>query len=159
LIIVSEPSPFKRTLALELGADIAIDPGAVNVVHEVERITNSRGADLVVECAGREEVVRSLPFLVRRGGIVGQIGAVTTPVTFDYGYTHFKHFIIIPADDIPTLRDVAGQVREILELLRTGSIVLGKLITHRFNLDEVQAAFDLIRAKPDDLVKLAILVS
>ena len=152
-IIVSEPSRFKRGLALELGADVAIDPRETNVVREVERLTNSIGADLVVECVGREETVRSLPFLVRRGGMVAQIGAVTKPVTFDYGYTHFKHFIVVPADHIPTLRDVAGDARAILDLIRTGSLTPGRLITHRFRLDEIQAAFDLIRSAPDDLVK------
>lgn len=158
-IIVSEPSRYKRALAIELGADAAIDPATANSVHEVERLTNSAGADLVIECVGSEEAIQSVPFLVRRGGMVAQIGAVTRPVKFDYGYTHFKHFIVVPVDYIPTLRDIAEQVADVLELIRTGAITPGRLVTHRFALDEIQDAFDLIRSRLDEIVKVAILIS
>ena len=158
-ICVVEPSAYKRRLALTLGADLAIDPTRSNVVHEVERLTSGRGADLVVECVGAEETIRSIPFLVRRGGIVGQIGACTKPITFDYGYVHFKHFIVVPADYFENLCAVAEQVAEVIDLIDNGKIKLGPLITHRLSLADVPAAFDLIRARPDDLIKIAVSLS
>lgn len=156
LIIVSELSGHKRRLAVELGADVAIDPAGSNVVHEVEKLTGSAGADLVVECVGREETIRAVPFLVRRGGMIAQIGALTQPVTFDYGYVHFKHFIVVPVAYIRTLREVADQVVEVLELIKAGLIRPDRLLTHRFELSDIQAAFELIRRNPGEVVKVAI---
>lgn len=156
MIIVSELSAYKREIAMELGADAALDPAVVNIVHEVERLTRSDGADLVVECVGLEETIRAVPFLVRRGGMVAQIGALTRPVTFDYGYTHFKHFIIVPVDYFTNLREIADQVADLLQLIKSGKITPGRLITHRFELADLQSAFELIRSDPEGLIKVAI---
>jgi alcohol dehydrogenase len=156
LVIVSEPRPHKRRLALELGADVALDPQDTNIVHEVERLTGGQGVDLVVECVGIEETVRAVPYLVRRTGMVAQIGAVTTPVTFDYGYIHFKNFLIMPCDRILSFRQVADQVAEIIDLIKSATINLQGLITHRFELRNINAAFRLLRDQSEGVVKVAI---
>ncbi|MHB1134847.1 MAG: zinc-dependent alcohol dehydrogenase [Chloroflexota bacterium] len=52
LVIVSEPVAARRELALQLGADLALDPRAVDVVAEVVRLTDGLGPDVVFECAG-----------------------------------------------------------------------------------------------------------
>jgi threonine dehydrogenase-like Zn-dependent dehydrogenase len=156
LVIVSEPLPHKRRLALELGADVTLDPHGTNIVHEVERITRGRGVDLVVECVGLEETVRAFPYLVRRTGMVAQIGAVTSPVTFDYGYVHFKNFMIVPCDRILSFRQVADQVVEIINFIKSNTINLRELITHRFELCNINAAFRLLKDQAEEVVKVAI---
>lgn len=155
-VIVTEPLVHKRVLALELGADTAIDPYAVNTVHEIERLTGGRGVDLVVECVGAEETVRLLPYLVRRGGMIAQIGAITRPVTFDYGYVHFKHFMVVPSDYVRTLKEVADQVADVLTLVQQQKIQLRKLITHRFDFAAINEAFDLLRDHSGSAVKVAV---
>lgn len=156
LVIVSEPLPGKRRLALQHGADVALDPGAVRLTDEVERLTGSNGVDLVVECVGTEEAVQALPYLVRRGGMIAQIGGVETPVLFDYGYLHFKHILVVPSYYVPNLRSVAGEVSEILALLEGGRLQLRNLVTHRFDLADLASAFRLLVAQPEDVVKVAI---
>lgn len=155
-IIVSEPSARKRTLGLELGADLALDPTTINVVHEVERVTGGAGVDLVVECVGLEETVRALPFLVRRGGMVAQVGAVPRAVTFDYGYVHFKHFIVVPSDYFRSLGEVTDQLATLLDLVGRGQINLSALLSHRFPLGDIAEAFQLLRDDPGGVVKIAI---
>ena len=46
-VILSEPDRSRRELALELGADMAIDPLAADPVEEVKRINGGRGAEVV----------------------------------------------------------------------------------------------------------------
>lgn len=158
-VIVTEPLEHRRELALELGAHAVVDPGAGPVVDAVLDLIGRAGADLVVECVGREETIRAAPYLVRRGGMLGQIGAYTKPVTFDYGYVHFRHFIVVPADCFISLRTKADQVRELLDLIEEGRIRLKPLISHRFPLGGINEAFDLVRDERDGVVKVAIDVS
>lgn len=155
-IIISEPTRRKRELGLELGADVAIDPRTTNLVDSVERVTDGAGADLVVECVGREETVRSLPFLVRRGGMVAQVGAITRAVKFDYGYVHFKHFIVVPSDYFRSLSEVSGQAAELLGHLTRKEVNLSRLVSHRFPLERIADAFHMLRTDPDAVVKIAI---
>lgn len=156
LIIASEPLAHRRAMALELGADVALDPTKVHVVDEVLRLTKSRGVDLVAECAGVSSTIQAAPYMVRHGGILAQIGAHTSPVTFDYGLVHLKHFMIIPSDEIVSFRQHADQVREILDLIKERRIRLAPLVTHRFGIGEINDAFDLLRSANDGVVKIAI---
>jgi threonine dehydrogenase-like Zn-dependent dehydrogenase len=146
----------KRALALQLGADVAVDPSTRNIAHEVERLTDGAGADLVVECVGSAATIRSLPFLVRRGGMVAQLGAITGSATFDYGYIHFKHFIIVPSDYFRTLREVRSQVASALRHLADGTIQLKPLISHRYRLLDLPLVFARLRNGGHDFVKIAV---
>jgi len=156
LVIVSEPLPHKRRLALELGADIVLDPLSTNVVHEIERLTDMRGVDLVVECVGTEDSIRAVPYLARRMGMVAQIGAITGPVAFDYGYVHFKNIMIVPCDYIRSFKQVADQVVEIINLVLTRAIKLRELVTHRFCLHSIGKAFRLLQDHAGGVVKIAV---
>lgn len=47
-------------------------------------------------------------------------------------------------------------MRTLMELVRHGRIDLSKLITHRFRLDEIEAAYELFASQSDGVVKVAI---
>ena len=47
-------------------------------------------------------------------------------------------------------------MRTLMELIRHGRIDLSELITHRFRLDEIEAAYDLFAHQRDGVVKVAI---
>lgn len=61
-------------IAKEVGADEIIIADRVDVVKEVNRLTNERGADLVVEASGAPAAIAQLPYLVRRLGRITAIG-------------------------------------------------------------------------------------
>jgi (R,R)-butanediol dehydrogenase/meso-butanediol dehydrogenase/diacetyl reductase len=116
-VVVVEPTAARRALALELGADAAVAPGteAEQLVHE---LTTGRGADVVLECAGRPELVMSAVDLVRRGGMVLLLGYTTEEASFRPGVWLSKEVTIRGAvgftrDDVHrTMRLMAqGRVR------------------------------------------------
>ncbi len=51
-ITIVEPVELKRKLALELGADHAIDPKTQDISKEAMEITDNLGFDVVIECSG-----------------------------------------------------------------------------------------------------------
>jgi len=73
LVIVVEPNPRRRELALALGAHHAVEPGppANGLIKE---LTHGLGADIVYECVGRPLAVQSAVDLARRGGAMCLIG-------------------------------------------------------------------------------------
>jgi len=155
-IIVSEPVKEKRELALKLGADIALDPNKKNIVHEIEKLTNGAGVDKAIECAGVPETIKALPYIMKRGGMIAQIGACCVPVKFDYGYVHFKGLCITSQ----SFEAIHGNWREIFKksitLVSSGKVKVKPLISHSFPLTEIQKAFEVI-LKDEKSIKVAII--
>ena len=72
-VIVIEPNPDRRALALALGAHDAIEPGRSADQFVLEH-SHGLGADIVYECVGRPFAVQSAVDLARRGGSMCLIG-------------------------------------------------------------------------------------
>ncbi|MGA9276633.1 zinc-dependent alcohol dehydrogenase [Ilumatobacter sp.] len=72
-VIVIEPSPQRRELALVLGAHHAVTPGE-EADALIAELTHGLGADIVYECVGRPFAVQSAVDLARRGGSMCLIG-------------------------------------------------------------------------------------
>jgi (R,R)-butanediol dehydrogenase / meso-butanediol dehydrogenase / diacetyl reductase len=73
VVVVVEPNPQRRDLALALGAHHAVAPG--EPCNElVKDLTHGLGADIVYECVGRPFAVQSAVDLARRGGAMCLIG-------------------------------------------------------------------------------------
>jgi (R,R)-butanediol dehydrogenase/meso-butanediol dehydrogenase/diacetyl reductase len=73
-IYVSEPHPARRTLAEQMGATVAYDPGAADVRREVFAATGKVGPDAVFECTGIPALLPAAVDTVRKGGRVVIVG-------------------------------------------------------------------------------------
>lgn len=85
-IVVVEPNPARRQVALELGATAVVEPSSTATAL-VQELTRGLGADIVYECVGRPAAIQSAVDLARRGGSVCLIGladtdAAITPATW-----------------------------------------------------------------------------
>jgi (R,R)-butanediol dehydrogenase/meso-butanediol dehydrogenase/diacetyl reductase len=81
-VLVVEPHEARRRLALEVGADQVMEPGA-DVGSTVLSRTRGRGADLVIECTGSPSLVPVAAALARRGGTLLLLGYPKGPVEVD----------------------------------------------------------------------------
>jgi 2-desacetyl-2-hydroxyethyl bacteriochlorophyllide A dehydrogenase len=98
--------------------------------------------DLVVEAAGAAEAVRAAVALAARGGRVVLLGYPGSAVE-----------VPLPIDDIVngdlsivgSFSYTSAAWRRVVELLGSGELDLGFLVTHRFALDDFAAAFDALR--------------
>jgi len=52
-VLVSDPMPEKRELAMKLGADWTVDPLAQDLEAAARQLTEGRGFDTVFECSGK----------------------------------------------------------------------------------------------------------
>lgn len=144
-IIAVDISHAKAELATALGAtDFLISDATVP--KSVRKLTGGRGADHALECVGKAATIRAAWSSVRRGGkctVVG-VGRVSDEVTFNaMEIYHFSRTLTSsvfgscdPERDIPVLSDH----------VRSGTVDLGRLISHRTDLHGVPEAFARMQA-------------
>lgn len=69
-LIVSDLNPERRALALELGADYALDPSDPDYISKVKEITGGRGVNAIVEVTGASVALeQALKFVSYMGRI------------------------------------------------------------------------------------------
>lgn len=78
-VVVTSSSAAKLAIATGLGAEAGINHATGDVVAEVRRLTEGRGADVVVDAVGEATWARSLRAL-RRGGRLVTCGATSGPM-------------------------------------------------------------------------------
>jgi threonine dehydrogenase-like Zn-dependent dehydrogenase len=48
------------------------------------------------------------------------------------------------------------RMRRLMRVIASGRVALGSLVTHRFKLDDIEAAYDLFAHQRDGVIKVAI---
>ena len=105
--------------------------------------TEGRGADVVVVAAGVREAMESAPALAAINGRINffaGLGAGDTVVRLDSNLIHYRELIVTGTSACST-----DDCRRSLELISSGKVDLGPLISARLGLDRIKEAFDLAR--------------
>ena len=141
-VYVTDINPGRLELALRLGADAAFD-ARQDPVAAVMAATDGAGVDVLLEMSGAAPAIDQGFRALRPGGDAAILGLPGKPIELDWA----AHVVVKGA----TVRGVYG--RKIWEtwhrmraLLGTGAVDLRPLITHRFGLEDFQAAFDAMRS-------------
>lgn len=145
-IIVSDPVPERRAAALALGATVAIDPTAQDLVAEVHALTGV-GADVAFDAVGRSALIVDALAATRSGGLTVMVGVAPfgEPLTIDsptlFAFTE-KKLVGCLLGGVNSPRDIP----RLIDLWKAGRLDLEALITQRRPLSEVNEAFDDLRA-------------
>jgi L-idonate 5-dehydrogenase len=129
-VAVSDIVSARRTKAIELGADVALDPAAPDLQDQVRELTGL-GFDMVFEASGAPPALRAAFDLVRPGGTIVQIGTVGTAD------------IPIPVNQL-MVREInfRGSMRygdtfdEAIRLVAAGRIKVQPFVNHVFALED-----------------------
>ena len=137
--------------AKALGATHVINSGRADTLQEVQRLTNGRGADVVFETAGSPVTIAQTPFVVRRGGTITLVGlASQEEITFNFAQIMDKEARIT---SVFRYRNIYPKA---IAAVASGAIDVKQIVTHRFELDRIQEAFDEAVNNKTDLVKAVI---
>jgi len=134
----------KLTLAAQLGATDVVSAAGADVVGEVRQLL-SGGADHSFEALGRPETIRTAIDLTGKGGTAVLVGMAPSdarveidPLTMTVSERGIKgcwYGSCRPGRDYPRL----------IELYRSGELLLDPMVTRTCALDEVNEAFDAMR--------------
>ncbi|WP_434631855.1 zinc-binding dehydrogenase [Thermoanaerobacterium thermosaccharolyticum] len=146
---VSRDEKFRLKTALELGADYAINVEKEDLQSKIDEITDGKGLDVVLENTGAVEPILQSIDIVRKGGRIcwaggGIVEGVVAPVD--------TYKIIVKE------LDIKGEISQVpydwlaaIKLVASGKINLKPLVTHEFELEQWNDAFELAATSPEVL--------
>jgi L-iditol 2-dehydrogenase len=149
-IIVSEPVPERRELALKLGADVAMDTSE-DVVDRIIAANDDKQLDLSFECAGQPETFCQAAEVARPLATVVIVGIPSEDeYCFPASSSRRKELTI------HIQRRSCGTAEESIQLIERGLVDVKSLVTHVFPLERAREAFELAIAKTDGVIRAAI---
>jgi threonine dehydrogenase-like Zn-dependent dehydrogenase len=135
-ITVLQPSPQKRQMALEMGADLVMNSAAegAELQKKVVKLYGGVGADVAYECAGSPQALLTLIGLVKSGGQVLDLGVTGEPTP------------IIEAELVPREIEIkasfvylAEDVEICLDFLARRRFDTGGMVSDIIRLDDIVA--------------------
>ncbi|MFO1105743.1 MAG: NAD(P)-dependent alcohol dehydrogenase [Amaricoccus sp.] len=153
-IIAVEAVPARQEIARRMGADLIVDFTKGDPVEQIMRLTDGRGVDVAIEALGRQQTFEAALRVIRPGGTLSSLGV-------------YSEDLRIPLDafraglgdnKIVTTLCPGGKerMRRLMEVIASGRLDTRPLVTHRFRLDEIEAAYDLFGHQRDGVLKVAI---
>jgi threonine dehydrogenase-like Zn-dependent dehydrogenase len=140
-------------LAIKLGADHSLNPTKTDIKEAVMDLTSGKGVDIGVEGAGIQATLDMTAELVRMEGKLEVFGFHQgARRTVDWGYWNWMAFDVVNGHTRTQSKYVEG-MRIGLDLLAAGKLDMASLVTHRFDLSEINKGFETAVSKPEGYVK------
>jgi threonine dehydrogenase-like Zn-dependent dehydrogenase len=136
------------------GADFSVDIHDGDPVEQIMVITDGRGVDVAIEALGTQGTFEAALRVIRPGGTLSSLGVYSTDLRIPLG----AFAAGLGDHKIVTTLCPGGKerMRRLIEVIRSGRVDLKPMVTHRFSLDEIEAAYDLFAHQRDGVLKVAI---
>jgi len=146
--------PNRLQMSTTMGADHTVDSSKVDPVEEILRLTGGRGVDVAIEALGTQSTFEAALRVLRPGGTLSSLGVYSTDLTIPqsaFAAGLGDHRIITTL--CPGGKE---RMRRLMSVIEGGRVDLGALVTHRFKLAEIEAAYDLFSHQRDGVLKVAL---
>jgi 2-desacetyl-2-hydroxyethyl bacteriochlorophyllide A dehydrogenase len=151
-LIVTDAREAPFVVSRAYGATECLNVTETDVVPAVAGLTGGAGADIVIETSGFPASSAIVLDVVRKEGKVAHIGWAND---------------LPPLPVIPIMAKTLtvfgvggnggrGQYERSIELVRSGRIDLGPMVTHRFALEDIAAAFETAASKAEGAIKVVV---
>jgi threonine dehydrogenase-like Zn-dependent dehydrogenase len=150
-VIAIDPIAYRREKALQLGANLAIPPGA-GTVEIIRQYTDGLGARVAIECSGHKSSYPLLLSALRWKGIMVTVGG-GGHIELDVDTSLIALALSISGSNYSTMADA----RQVHELFRSGKVDPRVLVTHRGPLAELPNLLSLVCEQPERVLKSVIL--
>lgn len=156
-LIAADIRQDRLALAKEFGATHTINAGDPEFLAKVGEITQGHGTDVVFELTSTAEPVELAAKTLRRTrGRYVLAGWHGQPGTYTLRNWTTRGAIILTAHPSFSL-DEFEDMRRAMDGLARGVFPMGRLVTHRFPLDEIQTAFEIAMTGADGYIKGVIM--
>ncbi len=129
-------------IAEKLGADYCINVMQQNLLNEVNAVTNSQGADVILECSGSAKAVNDALLAVKKRGQFTQIGLFGKPISIDFEKICFKEIKVTGS-----FGSRWSSWEKALQLAARGKVQLRPLVSDILPITEWERAFTMFEEK------------
>jgi L-iditol 2-dehydrogenase len=129
-------------LAARAEPDATVNSATQDPIEAVRKLTDGRGADVVITATGAGQAQeQALEMAARRGRIslFGGLPRDNPIIRFDSNLVHYRELFVLGA-----YGSAPRHNREALSLISTGAVRVDDLVTHRLPLDGVREAIDTV---------------
>lgn len=158
-IIVVDIDNKKLETAKLLGATHTINSLEVDLKSEIYKLTNFIGADITLECAGSPITQEQALLITKKAGKVGYTGIAYKDVLLkeEAFESIFRKELTLKGFWNSYSAPFPGREWiNAIELINSGKVVVDKFISHRFDIEEVAKAFEMILSKKEIYNKVLI---
>jgi len=152
MVIGVDGDDTRIAMAKRMGVDVVIDYRQTDPVSAIRHLTG--GVDVAIEALGTQQTFESALRVLRPGGTLSSLGVYSGKLAVPYeafgaGLADYR---------IVTTLCPGGKerMRRLIEMVRSGRLDLRPLITHRFKLDDIAAAYALFGERRDGVMKVAV---
>jgi len=140
-VIAVDTNERKLGWASEFGAAETVNASKVErVSKEIKKLTGG-GVDIAMEVIGNPRTIEEAFDSIRIGGRLCVVGYTHEAISIIAGKIMFKELDIVGSLGCPP-----GEYVPLIRMVELGKIDLSRLVTHRFALDDIQSAFDVMKA-------------
>ena len=154
VVIGVDRLPDRLAMSGKMGADHIVDSSKVDPVEEILRLTGGRGVDVAIEALGTQATFEAALRVLRPGGTLSSLGVYSTDLTIPLGAFAAglgDHRIITTL--CPGGKE---RMRRLMSVIEGGRVDLAAMVTHRFKLDDIEAAYDLFSHQRDGVLKVSL---
>ncbi len=152
-VLVTDLLDVRLAVARRCGADAVLNPRQSDLLAAIAQ-TEPQGLDLVFECSGDPACVEQGQSLLRPGGALMLVGIPSVDdVAFDPH--RMRRFEL----RFQAVRRQNECVAPVIRLIAERRLDPAPLLTHRFPLREISAAFELVAGYRDGVIKAVVDVS
>jgi threonine dehydrogenase-like Zn-dependent dehydrogenase len=150
-IVALDLSDDRLELAKRCGADIGLNPGAVDVVAEVLAMTEGYGCDVYIEATGHPSAVEQGLHMIRKLGTFVEFSVMREPVTVDWTIIGDSKELNVHGSHLgPYCYPVA------IRMLERQLLPVDDIVTHELPLASFQQGIELVAAATSS-VKVTLL--
>lgn len=138
-----------RSLAFakSLGIDCTVNSSEEDAMQRLLDATGGKGADVVLECVGRQQAIHNAILYAKKGGRVVLTGNPYGDITFpkELYWKILRNELTVTGTWNSSYQSTVNNWKETIEALESGSLDVAKLITQKFPLADYEQALATVR--------------
>ncbi len=154
MIIAVDSVPERLAMAKKLGADAVVNFKETDPVDAIMSLTGGRGVDSAIEALGLQSTFENCLKVLKPGGTLSSLGVYSDDLTNPLAAFHAG----LGDHKIVTSLCPGGKerMRRLMNVIAGGRLDLGPLVTHHYDLDDIEEAYELFANQRDGVLKIAI---
>jgi len=152
LVIGVDVSSVALDRAMDRGADLVCRSDREDPVAFIQKATGGLGADLVIECVGRQETIAMAVMSLKAGGRAVVVGLGSEKITTLPPTEFVRREVELKGSYAFTVREIA----ELVQLVASGRLDISKSVSRTIALDEINEGLEALHKKIDDPIRIVV---